>query len=341
MWMPDAYFEQLYRETLDEQEAAREKLDRQARKAMLRAELRRMLGEFAPADAGFAPELLESVDCGDYVRERVKLSGTRGLAFGAYVLLPKSRQGAAGKRPGVLAVHGHGYGSREIVGLRPDGTPDVEPPGIHRHFAVELVRRGLVVIAPDVLGFGERTLAEDAGTGRHSCYKMATQLLLQGKTLTGLRATELRAAFDYLAARHEVDASRLGAMGFSGGALLSFVRAALDERVKATVLTGFPGTFRGTIMAVRHCIDNYLPGMLRHAELPEWIGLLAPRALFVESADADPIFPVASAREAIKYLQAEYERENASARFAHDIFPGAHEISGRQAYDWLAARLSE
>jgi dienelactone hydrolase len=339
MWTPDGYFETLYRKTIEGHLEAAGRESAEERKGRLKAALKAAIGDFPGPVRPEQPELLSREDCGDFIRERVKLCGVEGLFFGAYVLIPKER---SGKLPGVLAVHGHGYGSREIVGLRPDGSPDTDPPGIHGHFALELVRRGLVVIAPDVIGFGERMLEEDRDKDprrNSSCYKMATQLLLYGKTLTGLRTAELLASLDYLASRDEVDAARIGAMGFSGGALLSFVCAALDKRIQATVLTGFPGTFKGTIMEVFHCIDNYTPGLLRHAELPEWIGLIAPRALFVASGDGDPIFPVDSAKTAIEELRLLYERENAGDRFAFDVFPGAHEINGRAAYDWLASQL--
>ena len=89
----------------------------------------------------------------------MELSATPGLSFAAYVLIPDGAK--SGQLPGVLAVHGHGYGSREIVGLLPDGAEDHGEPNIHQHFAVQLVKRGMVVIAPDVVGFGERRLDAD------------------------------------------------------------------------------------------------------------------------------------------------------------------------------------
>jgi dienelactone hydrolase len=152
----------------------------------------------------------------------------------------------------VLALHGHGYGSREIVGLKPDGSPDAGPPGIHRHFAVSLVKRGVAVIAPDVVGFGERRLEADLRENPDapsSCYCLATQLLMLSKTLTGLRVHEARAALDYFASRPDVDARRIGVMGFSGGALIANALGALDERIRAMVLTGFPTTFRDSIFS--------------------------------------------------------------------------------------------
>ncbi|MBW7457721.1 dienelactone hydrolase, partial [Paenibacillus sepulcri] len=116
--------------------------------------LQESLGEFERA-ASLNPVLLEEADCGGYIRQRVELTVVPGLSFGAYVLVPK---GSSGKLPGVIALHGHGYGSRQICGLNEDGTADSGPPDGYHHFAVQLAGKGMIVIAPDVIGFGERRM---------------------------------------------------------------------------------------------------------------------------------------------------------------------------------------
>lgn len=339
MWNGDALLEKLYAEAVSKhlEQAKTEPLNE--RRLKLKTALRESIGSFEP-NAGAVPKLLERVECGGYIRERVELSATPGLAFGVYVLMPRQ---ADGPLPGVLALHGHGYGSREIVGLLPDGSPDEGQPGIHRHFAVELVKRGLAVIAPDVIGFGERRLLSDLARNpdeTNSCYRLSTELMMLGKTLTGLRVAEALKAFHYLASRPEVDGSRIGAMGFSGGAQLGYVAAVLEAKIQAVVLTGFANTFKDSVLSVRHCIDNYTPGLLRYAELPELIGLIVPRPLFLESGERDPIFPIEGFRRAVGTIEAIYEAEDAAGRVAVDIFPGAHEICGRKAFDWLKAALS-
>ena len=75
------------------------------------------------------------------------------------------------------------------------------------------------------------------------------------------------------------------------------------------------------------------------AEQPELIGLIAPRHLFVESGENDPIFPVENVREAIAELKEIYNGMNALDCFQSDLFPGSHEISGRKSFDWLAECL--
>ncbi|WP_243767097.1 dienelactone hydrolase family protein [Paenibacillus agricola] len=317
----------------------------EAKREQLRAKLRQTLGSYGDG-AGDQPLLdpvvLESTDLGDVIRERVEYSTVDGLRVPAYVLLPKER----GKLPlpAVLAWHGHGYGSRQVVGLLPDGSEDQGEPGIHRHFALELCRRGLVVIAPEIVGFGDRKLDWDIAQNPdtpNSCFPIAAALLMAGKTIAGLRAHEAIRAADYLAQRAEVDASRIGCMGLSGGGMVASLSAALDKRILATVICGYSNTYESSILARRHCLDNYIPGILLHAEMPELIGLIAPRALFIESGSHDPLFPVEATRTTIAKLEEIYTSLGAEGNIESDIFEGGHEISGRLAFDWLARKLAD
>lgn len=339
-WQGDEWLDGLYREAERSRERTAKGETREARDVRLRDALRRSIGSFDIVSEVKA-ELLERVQCDGYVRERVQLSVVPGLSFAAYVLLP---DGASGRLPCALAIHGHGYGSRQISGLRADGSPDEGEGDIYRHFAVQLVRKGIAVVAPDVIGFGERRMRADTELNPDapsSCYRMASGLLMLGKTLTGLRAAELLGALDYAAGRSDVDASKIGVIGFSGGSLLAYVLAALDERIRAVVLMGFPNTFRASVLAVHHCLCNYTPGLLEEAELPDLMGLIAPRPLFLESGDRDPIFPEPGFREAVRQLAARYGEYGAADSLRHDVFPGVHEVSGRLSFDWLVGQLRD
>lgn len=340
MWKGDSFLKELYEQTASRRALENEGRAPDERKQRMKERLESSLGEFNLTGQGqVQPKLLERIEFADYTRERVELSIVEGLSFGAYLLIPK---GVPGKLPGVIAVHGHGYGSRQICGMLADGTPDPGHTDIYRHFALELVRLGMVVIAPDVIGFGERALQSDLDADPESpssCYMMSAQLLMMGKTLTGLRVAEMRGALDYFAGREEVDPSRIGIAGFSGGSLIAYVTAVLDERIRAVNLIGFPNTFKDSIMAVHHCVCNYTPGILEIGELPELIGLIAPRPLFLESGDRDPIFPKRGFELAAEELRAIYRDAGAEDRFGWDLFPGVHEVSGRRSFGWLKQML--
>src|SRR5699024_12767726 len=94
-----------------------------------------------------------SSDMGHYERLRVEIGTVSSMKMPMYVLIPKNNQGK--KVPAVLAVHGHGYGSRGAVGLNHDGSIKTEEE-YHKDFAIELVNRNMVVVVPELIGFGER-----------------------------------------------------------------------------------------------------------------------------------------------------------------------------------------
>ncbi|GIP40608.1 hypothetical protein J31TS4_38880 [Paenibacillus sp. J31TS4] len=352
MWQPDEYLQRLYaslqagRERQRAEEAVVPPETRQARR---RAWLKAALGPW-PGEPGaeekppLAPEVLELEETGELVRERIAYTTAEGLRVPAYVLIPKRPHGA-GPLPAVLALHGHGSGSRQIAGLRADGSP-AEESGAGEGtgpFALELCRRGFMVLAPEIAGFGDRRLAWDGEQNPdapNSCFPLAAALLLAGRTLAGLRTYEAIRAVDVLAAREEADAGRIGCVGFSGGGMIASLTAAFDERIRATVLCGYGGTYRDSILARRHCLDNYVPGILPDAELPELLGLIAPRALYLEAGQRDHLFPEAAVRRAHRYLVSLYEELGAPTVPGFDLFDGGHEVSGRQSFGWLAAQLA-
>ena len=124
-------------------------------------------------------------------------------------------------------------------------------------------------------------------------------------------------------------------MGISGGGLVASFAAAVDERIKAAVVSGFANTFQASILAVPHCIDNFVPGLSQLAEMPDLLGLIAPRPLLIEAGARDPIFPLHAADEAYDQLKAIYALLAAEPLLAYDRFEGDHEISGRLAFEWF------
>lgn len=188
-------------------------------RSQLRTRVKERLGGFPTMAAALNPVLLERITCDGYIRERIEITTYAGLRMPVYLLIPGDGSVTDTKRPAIVACHGHGYGSREISGMEPDGSLRTGEPGLHKDFAVALVKRGYVVAAPELLGFGDRRLEEDrdAPPGVSSCTKIAAHLLMVGKTLAGHRVYETTRVLDYVSTRPEVDSERIGSMGISGG----------------------------------------------------------------------------------------------------------------------------
>lgn len=288
------------------------------------------------------PILIETVDKGEYIREKLLIQTRANVHMPVYILLPKQ---AARPLPVVLAFNGHGYGVKDIVGLWEDGEERETPDGYHKDFAVELCRAGFAVAAPEITCFGERQtdfsyLDNALGqTEPTSCAHAAMLAFHLGRSVLGMRVQDGMRLVDYLETRPELDIRRLGAMGISGGGMHTFFSTCLDQRIKACVVSGYYSTFQDSILAMSHCACNFVPGLGKFGEMYDLVGLIAPRPLLVESGSYDPIFPRQAVERSVERAQAVYRVFGERGLPQTDYFEGRHQISGRKAYDFLENAL--
>ncbi len=285
------------------------------------------------------PQVIERVDRGDFVREKILLSTAPDVEMPIYLLLPK---GDEQPRATVLAFAGHGYGAKDIVGLWEDGSERENPDGYHADFAIALCRRGFAVAAPEIACFGERqtdfsylTTGQSAPT---SCTHAAMLAFHLGGSVAGMRVRDAQRLVDYLESRPECDTARLGAMGISGGGMHTLFSTAIDTRIRAAVISGYFSTFQHSILAMSHCACNFVPGLAKFGEMYDLAGLLAPRPLLVEAGTHDPIFPIEAVRASVEQAQDVY-RVFGAGPVETDYFEGRHRISGQRAYDFLVEQL--
>ena len=285
---------------------------------------------------------IEYVDKGGYSREKLLLEIGEQVTMPVYILLPK---GAGEPPPVVLALHGHGYGVKDIVGLWEDGAERDSPDGYHRDFAVELCRAGFAVAAPEISCFGERQsdfsyldtrIGQPVPTTCEHTAALATHL---GISVVGLRVFDGLRLVDYLETRDDLDASRLGAMGISGGGMHTFFSTCIDRRISACVVSGYFAGFRRSILAMHHCPCNFVHGLARFGEMADLAGLIAPRPMLVEAGSYDPIFPIGAVQAEVERARSVFGVFGENARIETDYFEGRHRISGRRAYDFLAGEL--
>ncbi|HHV80380.1 TPA: acetylxylan esterase [bacterium] len=303
----------------------------------LKEKLIELLGGFTDR-IPLEPEVLERKEFKDYTRERVIFNSAPKVSVVGYLLIPKETRLPA---PGVIALHGHGYGKDDIVGIWEDGTERSIPDGYQKDFGISLVKSGLVTFAIEQSCFGERREPEDIERDKYqsSCRKVSFWAMLLGKTVLGMRVWDIMRAIDYLETREEVNRNSIGVMGISGGGMTALFSSALDERIKAAVVSGYLNTFKDSILSIHHCECNYVPGILKYAEMYDIAGLIAPRSLLVESGTKDNIFPIKATEFAISKVRRVYELLGVPERFDTDIFEGRHQISGRKAFEFLRREL--
>lgn len=298
-----------------------------------RKKLRELLGNFPPFSA-LHPAILEKTEFPDYSRETVSFHSRENMKVFSYFLLPRRPRLPL---PVLICLPGHGRGVDDIVGIESDGSTRQEVSGYMQDFALQAVRKGFAVLAMEQIGFGHRRedKAREKGNKASSCNPLSGSLLLLGETMAGWRVYDVMRAVDYLETRSEVDKTRIGVMGISGGGTISLFSAAVETRIKAAVVSGYFCTFYHSIFSLEHCIDNYIPRILQYGEMYDVAGLIAPRALFVEAGKRDPIFPIEGVREAIGKVKKIYQVMGAEDKLDWEIFPGDHRIYGKKSFEFL------
>lgn len=118
-------------------------------------------------------------------------------------------------------------------------SDDGKAAGRYQETCVHLARNGFTVLAVDPVGQGERHqfYDPDAGTVRrrnlHEHTYLAHQCALVGQNLARYFVWDGIRAFDHLAARTDVDETRIGATGNSGGGMQTAYQMLADDRLAA------------------------------------------------------------------------------------------------------------
>ncbi len=301
--------------------------------AAFRERLLELLGGFPAERVPLEPEVQEIVEFPDYTRVRVVFNTRPLMSVPAYLLLPKNMEG---KIPGIVCLPGHGPGKDTIVGFNDDGTPRPDIGGYQADFAVQAARRGYAALAIEQLAFGERNSENEKATG---CSVPSLDALMVGMTMIGLRVWDARCAADYLQTLPEVDPDRIGVMGISGGGTTTLFTAAVDTRFRAAFASGYLCSFRDSIMAMSHCVDNFVPRIIQSGEMYDVAALIAPRAFFAESGTEDSIFPIDASTDAHKKASRAWQVLGKPEMTGHEVFEGEHQFWGKKAFDFLAKWL--
>ena len=281
------------------------------------------------------PVLLNTAQRKGYTETKLSLEICGGWHTLVYLLTPDNPNGA-----GVAALCGHGYGVRQILRLSKHGHYRAINflDNYQKNFAIALAQRGCTVAAPEHIAFGEARLQKDRYKPFYSrsCATVTEVLHLCGTSTAALRVCQAMCCLDMLEQQPGVDPARLGCMGISGGGLVSLLTACADERISRAVVSGYVCTLRESLLAVRHCPDNYIHGLLAVGEPQDLAAAIAPRGLCVESGRRDWMFRIAGAREANEEIRRVYALIGAEDRLAIDEFDGKHQISGAKSFDFFS-----
>lgn len=287
----------------------------------------------------------------------------------ALVLKPA---GAKAKLPGIVGLHDHGgnkyFGLRKITRMSKDPHPLML-----RHqeryyggfaWANELARRGYVVLVHDTFTFGSRRMrlgdlpgnirnnlveanpeAEDeiqrynqfAASHEHL---IAKSLFSAGMTWPGVFVFDDQRAVDYLVSRPDVDATRIGCGGLSGGGLRTVMLTGADERIRCSCCVGMMTTWRDYLLnkCYTHTWMCYVPGLPRDLDYPEVLGLAAPNPVLVLNNRQDALFTMLEMERADRILSDVYKKAGKPDHYRASFHDGPHKFDAsmqKEAFEWF------
>ena len=309
------------------------KADLEALQSSLRTAFLGLLDGFPEKSVVPSARITGTIEADDYVIEKLAYESFPGYFVSALLYRPKT---ISGRLPGVLSPCGHSTNGKAA--------------DTYQMLHINLTKRGYVVLTYDPVGQGERSQFWDAKRGRSrfnlSCGEHAVlgnPLYLLGTNLARYRIWDGMRSLDYLTSRPEVDPSRIGCVGNSGGGTLTSYIAALDPRVTVAAIgcyiTTLPRRMGNRIQEdpssdPEQDIFGFVSEGIDQAGL---LALRAPKPTLVCAAQLD-FFPIEGARETFAEAKRLYEVVGAGEQIARAEARERHGLSlplRTAVYEWF------
>ncbi|HET7215005.1 MAG TPA: acetylxylan esterase [Terriglobia bacterium] len=266
-----------------------------------------------------------------YTIEKVIYQSLPGLYVTANVYRPNQ----PGHYPAVVLQAGHTQ----------EGKPE------DQRMAANLALKGFVVLCFDPIGQGEREQtyspqldAPLAGWSVPEHIQMGAQTMLLGQGLARYFIFDAMRSVDYLASRPDVDASRNGAAGCSGGGALTTFLGGLDPRVKVVIPACYPSSFQTLFPTSGPDVEMLLPRFLESGlDTADFVELSAPTPWLLQSTEHDEYhFSHSGVRMVYDEARKWYALYGAQDKVGFMVGPGSHgmPLEAREAvYQWMIRYL--
>ncbi len=248
-------------------------------------------------------ELLSVTEKYDYVIEEVDLVSEREIHIPAWVVRPPDAGGEKpAHRPAVLWLADAGK------------DPAVAESGI----AAEFARAGFVFCAADVRGRGQCTPRSPSRGPRYYAGRgednYVWDTLVLGRPMLGGYVRDAFLTLHYLRARADVDAARVWVIGQGSMGVVALFALALYTGVRGGIVQSALTDYRSIVENDQYTAPfrMFLPGVLKHFDLPEVAKLIAPRPLLL-------LNPVDQAGNRVAEHQARLRYPSATVRAASPV----------------------
>lgn len=263
-----------------------------------------------PTKTPLNPRVFDRVERDGYTIESVILETFPGFILTGNLYRPI---GVEGRKPAMLSPHGH-YSDGRF-------NPDVQMR------AIRWAKLGCVVLSYDMVGYGD--------TREFGHEFLNDRLRRWGISLATLQTWNSVRALDWITSLPDVDASRVGCTGESGGGTQTFLLTAIDDRVKAAApVVMVSDSFQGG------CVCENAAGLRWGTDNVEFAALAAPRPMKLVAATGD--WTSRTMQREAPALAKVYQLYGAADRFQAEIFDFPHnynQTSRNAVYPFLGRWL--
>src|SRR5262245_1929197 len=297
--LPD-YLDQIALRYLAERErrvaqiSTREEIEQ--RRRFIREKILQSIGGL-PERAPLNPRLTGTLKRDGYRIEKIIFESQPAFYVTANLYLPETGRGPY---PGILMPLGHENGGKAHDAWQ--------------RLAITFAKNGFSILLYEPISQGERVQLYDPDLGE-SKVRQATsehtlagaQCLLLGHSFARHVIWDGMRALDYLISRPEVDSSRIGCTGNSGGGTLTAYLSALDDRIKVAAPSCYLTNWKSLLETIgpQDAEQNLPPFLSDGLDQADFVMAFAPKPYLILSAARD-FFPIARARQTFREVKRLY-----------------------------------
>jgi cephalosporin-C deacetylase-like acetyl esterase len=266
------------------------------RKRFIREKLLQAIGKL-PDRTPLNPKVTGTLKRDGYRIEKIIFESQPSFYVTANLYLPETGRGPY---PGILMPLGHESGGKAHEAWQ--------------RLAITFAKNGFAILLYEPIGQGERVQLYDSDLGESKVRQSTsehtlagTQCLLLGHSFARHVIWDGMRALDYLTSRTEVDSSRIGCTGNSGGGTLTAYLSALDDRIKVAAPSCYLTNWKSLIETIGpQDAEQNLPYFISDGlDQADFVIASAPKPYLILSAARD-FFPIAGTRQTFSEVKRLY-----------------------------------
>lgn len=288
-----------------------------------------------PAPQSFDQTVLAIEKRKGYNVRKIQFNVSDWCRIPAYLLIPEGK----GPFPAIVMLHDHGghfsIGKEKMIrpfGVSAEVLADADDWAMrcydNQYAGDYFAAQGYVVLAIDALFWGERGRKE--GIDYNGQQALASNLLQMGTSWGSIITMDDVRSVDFLATLPEVNAKKIGALGFSMGAYRSWMLSAATDKIAASASICWMNT-TDSLMTITNnqnkggsAYSMIVPGIRRHLDYPHVASIACPKPALFFNGTKDKLFPVNGVKAAYTEMRNVWQGQKEDSKLVTKLWEEKH-----------------